>query len=225
MGDLLVGDGGPAGWRPALLAVLVAYLLGQAMAAVYVRTHRASSYSRSFVITLAAAGLVSAVLMLAIGNNLARGLGILGTLALIRFRTNLFDPLDLLYVFASFGTGIAAGTGNLVIGVIGTAAFLAVVTTLQLSDFGARHRHDGVLRLQLAADGGADAALADALGTHCRRFHAISLREVAQGRDLERIYEVTLRDPRGAGALMAAVAAVAGASGVSISMQEATHEL
>ncbi len=225
MSELFLGGADPITWQRALLAVLVAYLLSQAVAAVYVRTHRSASYSRSFVVTLVAAGLVSAILMLAIGNNLARGLGLVGTLALIRFRTNLFDPLDTLYVFASFGTGVAAGTGNLVTGVVGTAGFLTVVATLQLSDFGARHRHDGVLRVQLAGAGTAEAALAAALGAHCRTFQAISLREVAQGRELERIYQVTLRDPRAVGALVEAVASVDGASGVSISMQEATHEL
>lgn len=222
---LLGGAADGVAWQQALLAVLVAYLLCQAIAVVYVRTHRAASYSRSFVVTLVAAGLVSSILMLAIGNNLARGVGIAGTLALIRFRTNLFDPLDTLYVFASFGTGVAAGTGNVITGVVGTAAFLTVVGTLQLSDFGARHRHDGVLRVQLAGNGTAEAALATALSAHCRRFHAISLREVAQGEALERTYQVTLRDAQGAGALVEAVAAVEGARGISISMQEATHEL
>jgi hypothetical protein len=225
MSELLLGGVDPVTWQRALLSVLVAYLLSQAIAAVYVGTHRAASYSRSFVVSLVAAGLVSSVLMLAIGNNLARGLGIVGTLALIRFRTNLFDPLDTLYVFASFGAGVAAGTGNLVTGAIGTGAFLAVVATLQLSEFGARRHHDGVLRLQLAGNGSAEAALSAALGAHCRSFRAISLREVAQGLQLERVYQVNLRDPRGVAALVEAVAGVEGASGVSISMQEATHEL
>ncbi len=212
-------------WQRALLAVTTAYLFAQAIAAVYAWTHRGVSFSRSLVVSLVVAGMVSSVLMLAIGNNLARGLGIMGTLALIRFRTNLFDPLDTLYLFASFGAGIAAGTGAVVPGAIGTAAFLVVVATLQLTEFGARHRHDGVLHVQLAAGGEGEGALAAALSAHCRRFTAISLREVAQGEQLERIYQVTLRDPRRAAARVAAVGALAGASGVSISMQEATDEL
>ena len=43
-------------------------------------------FSRGFVLSLALTGVVATLLMLAIGNNVARGLGLLGTLAIIRFR-------------------------------------------------------------------------------------------------------------------------------------------
>lgn len=225
MTELLFQAPDAVAWPTALLAMLVAYLLSQAIAWVYVVTHRGVSYSRSLVVTLVAAGMVSAVLMLAIGNSLARGVGIVGTLALIRFRTNLHDPLDMLFVFASFAAGVAAGTGNAIAGVVGIGSFLAVVAVLQLTGFGSRHHHDGVLRVQLPAGADVEGALAAALKAHCRDFAAVTLREVAQGREVERVYQITLRDPAAAGSLVEAVGAVAGASGVSIALQEATLEL
>src|SRR5512138_995156 len=145
MSELVFPGAEVASWPAVLLSMLAAYLCAQAIAAVYVAVHRGASYSRSLVVALVASGLVSAMLMLAIGNNLARGLGIVGTLALIRFRTSLQDPLDMLFVFAAFGSGVAAGTGNFATGALGTAAFLLVVGTLQLTGFGSRHHHDGVL--------------------------------------------------------------------------------
>ncbi|MGC4114740.1 MAG: DUF4956 domain-containing protein [Myxococcales bacterium] len=211
-------------WQQAVLSILAAYVLCQAIAGVYVLTHRGANYSRSLVISLVAAGLVSAVLMLAIGNNLARGLGIVGTLALIRFRTNLYDPLDMLYIFASFGVGVATGSGNFATGTIGAAGFLLVVATLQLSGFGSRHHHDGVVRLQLPV-GGDESALVAALTAHCKDFAAVSVREVAQGRAQERVYQVSFKAVGQEGALVGALAALPGASGVSVAMQEATHEL
>lgn len=225
MGELLLESSDAVTWQRALLSVLVAYLFSQAIAAVYAWSHRGVSYSRSLVVTLVAAGLVSTVLMLAIGNNLARGLGIVGTLALIRFRTNMYDPLDMIFVFASFASGVAAGTGNYVTGAIGTGAFLLVVGALQAAEFGRRHLHDGVLRVQLPASGESEGPLAAALAAHCRRFVAVSLRDVGQGREIERVYHITLRDPARAGGLVAAVSSVQGASGVSVALQEATDEL
>jgi hypothetical protein len=212
-------------WQSALVAILVSYLLSQAVALIYMWTHQGVSYSRSFVVSLVAAGLVSTVLMLAIGNNLARGIGIVGTLALIRFRMQLHDPLDMIFVFASFAGGVAAGTGNFATGGIGTAIFLLVVSVLQVTGFGSRHRHDGVLRVQLPPDEEAETALLQSLKTYCRQFAAISVREVAQGRELERIYQVTLRAPGKESLLVRDVAALKGAHGVSIAMQEATHEI
>jgi hypothetical protein len=212
-------------WQTALVAILGSYVLTQAIAAVYVWTHQGISYSRSFVVTLVVAGLVSTMLMLAIGNNLARGLGIVGTLALIRFRTQMQDPLDMIFVFASFGAGVAAGTGNIATGLIGTTVFLLVVSVLQLTGFGSRHLYDGVLRVQLSAQPDAESGLTSVLSTFCRHFAAVSLREVAQGRDLERIYHVTLRKRGKEAELVQAVSALPGASAVSVAMQEATREL
>jgi hypothetical protein len=212
-------------WQAALVAILVSYLLAQAVAFAYMLTHQGVSYSRSFVVSLVAAGMVSTVLMLAIGNNLARGIGIVGTLALIRFRMQLHDSLDMMYVFVAFAGGVAAGTGNFATGGIGTAAFLVVVSTLQLTGFGSRHRHDGVLRVQLPPSEQSENALVGSLKSHCRQFAAITVREVAQGRELERIYQVTLRNPGKEALLVKDVAAISGAHGVSIAMQEATHEI
>lgn len=212
-------------WQEVLLSVLVAYLLSQVIAWVYLRTHRGVSYSRSLVVSLVVSGIVSAVLMQAIGNSLARGIGIVGTLALIRFRTNLHDPLDMLFVFASFGAGIACGTGNFATGVVGTAAFGIVVATLQLSGFGEKERHDGVLRVQLPGGAQVEEGLFAVLRAHCRAFATVSMREVAQGRELERVYQVTLRERGREGALVSAVAALPGASGVSVAMQGATLDL
>jgi hypothetical protein len=212
-------------WQAALVAILISYLLSQGLALAYMWTHQGVSYSRSFVVSLVAAGLVSTVLMLAIGNNLARGIGIVGTLALIRFRMQLHDPLDMIYVFASFAGGVAAGTGNFATGGIGIGVFLLVVSTLQLSGFGSRHRHDGVLRVQLPPTEESESALTSSLKEHCRQFAAITVREVAQGRELERIYQITLRKPGKEALLVKDVAAIGGAHAVSIAMQEATHEI
>ena len=225
MSELLYQSPDVVLWQAALVAILVSYLISQSVAFVYMWTHQGVSYSRSFVVSLVAAGLVSTVLMLAIGNNLARGIGIVGTLALIRFRMQLHDPMDMMYVFAAFAGGVAAGTGNFATGSIGIAAFLIVTSTLQITGFGSRHRHDGVLRVQLPPTEQTETVLLDSLKTHCRQFAAITVREVAQGRELERVYQVTLRKPGKEALLVKDVAAITGAHAVSIAMQEATHEV
>lgn len=212
-------------WRQALLSLVVAYLLSQSIAAVYAWSHQGLSYSRNFVLALVGAGVVAAMLMLAIGNSLARGIGIVGTLALIRFRTNLRDPLDMLFVFASFGAGIAAGTGNMATGAIGTGMFLVVMRVLTWTGFGSHRSYDGVVRLKLAHDPEAERQLEQVLRSMCRRFTLITLREVRQGEEMERAYQITLKEPDDEARLVSALAALPGARGVTLSMQEATVEL
>ncbi len=211
--------------RQAAIAVVGAWLQCQAIAAVYVWGFRGLSYSRSFVMALVVGGIVAAGLMLAIGTSLARGIGIVGTLALIRFRTNLRDPLDMIFVLASFGAGIAAGTGSLGTGIVGTVGFLIIVSAMQMSGFGAQQAYDGIVRVRLPAGREPDAALRAVLQSRCRRFALVTMREVAQGQEIELAWQVSLKDPSAETSLLHDIAAVDGAADVAISMQEATVEL
>ena len=84
-----------------LFSLLLSFFMSLLLAAVYRHTHSGFSYSRSFVQTISLAAIVACIMIIAIGNNLARGLGILGALALIRFRTPIRDPRDIIHLFAS----------------------------------------------------------------------------------------------------------------------------
>jgi uncharacterized membrane protein YhiD involved in acid resistance len=212
-------------WREALVSFLLAYALCQAIAAVYAWSYRGLSFSRQMVQSLVVGGLVAAMVMMAIGNSLARGIGIVGTLALVRFRTNLRDPLDMVFIFASMGAGIAAGTGSYATAVLGTTVFLVVVAVMRFTDFGARTRHDGLLRIRIPPSAVAEEAMRTALVAACRRFSLVTLREVKQGELVEHAYQVSLKEPGAESELIGTLNAIEGAKGVVLSMQEATVEL
>ena len=97
------------GVEQILFAMLLTFVLCFVFATVYRWTYQGLSYSRAYVHTLILGGLIACILIMAIGNNLARGLGILGTLAIVRFRTNIRDPRDIIFLFASLAIGIATG--------------------------------------------------------------------------------------------------------------------
>ena len=117
-------------WQTVVLALVMAFLLATVVAWVYVRTHQSLSYSRAFVQALVFGGILGAMLMLAIGNNVARGIGIVGTLAIIRFRSTMKDPRDLMFVFAALAVGIATGTRSFAVALDGTAVFAAAAFLL-----------------------------------------------------------------------------------------------
>lgn len=226
--DLLssaLGDTSALTIGQAIVTLLASYVLSQAIGAVYAWTFRGLSYSRSFAQALVVGGIVAAMLMLAIGNSLARGIGIVGTLALIRFRTNLRDPLDMIFIFTSFGAGIATGTGNFVVGAVGTALFLIVVTGLRFTGFGAHRQHDGVVRLRIPRGEEATTKLLAVFRLQCERFALVTLREVAQGEQVEVVYQLTLKKKDDEAGLIHALNQLPGTSSVSLSMQEATVEL
>lgn len=221
---LLSGDAEPLALKRAALALLLAFGLTQVLGAVYVWTFRGMSYSQGLVHAIVLGSIIACMLMLAIGNSIAAGLGIAGGLAIIRFRTALRDPRDMIFVFAGLGTGIAAGLGAHAAAVVGTALFCLAVWLLTLSEFGSQRRFDGLLRFQLPL--GADEAPVMALLRKYSRFIAlVTLREVAQGQAMEHAYQVRLGDPMHRAELVRGLEALPGVQDVSLLLQEPTVEI
>jgi hypothetical protein len=212
-------------WQMILLTMLVSFVLCQLLAAVYSWTFRGLSYSRGFVISLALTGVVATLLMLAIGNNVARGLGLLGTLAIIRFRSTMRDVRDMMFVFSSLAVGIAVGVQAFLIAGMGALAFCLFTIHLTFSPFASRRQFDGLLRLNTPADARVDELLKKVLHQHCSTFVLVNLREVAQGGRLEHAYQVKLRDPSYQQHLISALRALGEIQDVSLLLQDPALEV
>jgi hypothetical protein len=212
-------------WQGALVALLLAFVLSTAVAWVYVITHQGISYSRAFVQTIALGGIVSALVMLAIGNDIARGLGLVGALTVVRFRTNVKDTRDLLFVFTSLGLGVACGVQSFGVAVIATVVFSLAAAQLSWAGFGSKRQFDAVLRLHLPSGEETDRACQAVMRRHCRSYLLVSLREVGAGGALqEHAYQIKLVDPRGKGDLVTALRSIPGMSGVTLLMQDTSLE-
>lgn len=212
-------------WQMLVTMLLTSFALCHMIAAVYAWTFRGLSYQRGFVISLALTGIVATILMLAIGNNVARGLGLLGTLAIIRFRSTMRDVRDMIFIFASLAIGISVGVQALGIAVIGAVAFCAFSIHLTLSPFASRKQFDGLLRLNTPADAGCDTLLKRVLHAHCSKFVLVNLREVAQGERLDQAYQVKLRDASYQQHLVAAIGSLEDVSDLSLLMQDPALEV
>ncbi|OGQ25228.1 MAG: hypothetical protein A2138_00010 [Deltaproteobacteria bacterium RBG_16_71_12] len=212
-----------AGLRQVAISMLAAWLMGQAIAEVYRFIHRGRERSAAFVQALVVGGIVGAMLMLAIGNSVARGIGIVGALALIRFRTNLSNPLDMVFIFASFAGGIAAGTGNIVTGAVGTALFLAVVAGTS-SLMQARGVREAELRVRMPASAGAEDKLRSLLRLHAATFALLRRRDSPEGKDCRSWWRVALKDGDDGGALTRVLLAEAGATEVQVELESAAPE-
>lgn len=206
--------------RVALVSILLSFALAHLVAATYSWTHRGLSYSRSFVQALVMGGVVASMLMLAIGNNLVWGIGIVGTLAIIRFRTNLRDPRDMVFVFAALASGIAAGVRAYAVGILGTAIFSAVSLYLSRVPFGARNHFDALLRFSLPPGRHEQQAVYEALHRHCSGFVLASLQQVPPGEETEHAYQIRFRREESRHELVRELAAIRGLSNLSLFMQE-----
>lgn len=109
-----------------LISMGTALIFAFIMWAAYRISHTGLTYEPKFGITLVTLAFVSTILMDLIQSNLALSLGMLGSLSIVRFRTNIKDPRDIGFIFWSMAIGIAAATQSYIIGIIGSI-ILAVV--------------------------------------------------------------------------------------------------
>ena len=109
------------------VALLAALVLGILIYLVYRKFYTGVVYSRSFAVTLVGMCVLTCMVTLAISTNVVISLGMVGALSIVRFRTAVKDPLDLLYLFWSITTGITAGMYAL--GLV-TAAVMIVMIDL-----------------------------------------------------------------------------------------------
>jgi uncharacterized membrane protein YhiD involved in acid resistance len=216
---------GSVGWRESLVSILLAFGLTQAIAWSYMVTFRGLSYSRTVVQGMAMASIISCMLILAVGNSIAAGIGIAGGLSAIRFRTTLRDPRDVVFVFASLGSGIAAGAQAYAAAIAGTGVFIVAALALHGTSYGSQRQLDGLLRFTAPTGPDADEAIGKALRAHCKAFTLVTLREAAQGSAMEHAYQISIPDPDRRAPLVTALQAVPGVSDVTLLMQEPTLDL
>lgn len=100
--------------------VLVALFCGLAIAFLYRYTYRGLNYSASFTVSLVMLTMITAIVIMVIGNNLARAFGMVGAMSIIRFRTAVKDTADIMFIFFSLSIGLAAGVKLYSIAVVGT---------------------------------------------------------------------------------------------------------
>ena len=110
-----------------VLGLLTAILMGAVIYFVYSKFYVGVIYSRSFAITLVGMTVLTAMVTLAISTNIVISLGMVGALSIVRFRTAVKDPLDLLYLFWAITTGITAGAGMYLLVLVAAAVMITMV--------------------------------------------------------------------------------------------------
>lgn len=211
-------------WVAPLTGLVSAFVFGQVLAWTYERTYSGLSYSRGFSHTLVLVCISASILVLSMKHSLLAGLGLFGVLSMIRFRTDLKTPRDLVFVMGAACVGVASGVGALIEATLGTGMFALVSLYLFLGPFGSRSRFDGVLRFQVPSHGDSETNLAQLMRLHCRRLHLLSTADVENGTQREHVYQVKFFGERDREDLLAALRRDLGALETQLMLQDASSE-
>lgn len=176
-----------------LYALLLSFLLGVVLAVIYVRTFKGLSYSVNFVHGIVIFPIIIAMAMQAIGDNVARGIGMIGALSLLRFRSNIKDMRDMFFIFATLTVGLATGVHSYGIAILGTAILVAAMLVLDKSPFSSGPQFDGLLRFNLLKNSNDQREIEKFLMDMTVLFSLMSIKELAQGDRLDFTYQVRLK--------------------------------
>lgn len=187
--------------------LFVTALLALYIFAIYRLVTRKVFYSKNFNIALAALSLITAAIILAMQSNLVISLGMVGALSIVRFRTAIKDPMDLVFLFWSISIGIICGAGLYEVALVTSVAVTVFILVLDMIPV-SRAPMMLVVNSSKMDD---EQIVLDVVGKYAKSYKVKS-RNLSKGR-LDMVVEIRVKDESG---LVSEVAALDGMIGASL---------
>lgn len=137
------------------ITFLVAFFIGVGIFYIYKKTFQGVMYSKTFNVSLVILTLISAMIIIGVTNNIVLSLGMVGALSIVRFRTSIKDPIDVVYMFWAIGTGIITGAGLYILALISFVFITLVIIIFNNMDI----RIEPYLLIIAYTDGSAEKAI------------------------------------------------------------------
>ena len=187
--------------------LFVSALLALYVFAIYRLITRKVFYSKNFNISLAAMSIITAAIILAMQSNLVISLGMVGALSIVRFRTAIKDPMDLVFMFWSISIGIICGAGLYEVALVTSVAVTVFILVLDMIPVSKAPMMLVINSSQM--DG--EQQILDIVGKYSKSYKVKS-RNLSKGR-LDMVVELRVKDESG---LVSEVAALDGMIGASL---------
>lgn len=126
-----------------IISLLIALAMGILIYYIYKKFFRGVVYNKSFAITLTGMTVLTCMITLAISTNVVLSLGMVGALSIVRYRTAIKEPLDLLFIFWGISTGITVGAGMYWLSLIGAVIIIVMLILLNWK------KHDGKVYIMI----------------------------------------------------------------------------
>lgn len=176
-------------------SLLIALICGMLISVFYRFSYQGPNYTPSFVQSMVLLSMITALVIMVIGNNLARAFGLVGAMSIIRFRTAVKDTQDIVFIFFSLTVGMAAGVGFRFLA-LGATLFIGVILVIMAKTRYATPRKSEFL-LQLHArldEEGQEEKYREVLKTYCKSHRLVNMQALGPGELFELTYYLTLRN-------------------------------
>lgn len=207
-----------------VVRLVLAFVLGLAIAWVYKRARRINGEAESFGVTLVLLTILIAMVTQVIGDNVARAFSLVGALSIVRFRTVVRDTQDTAYVIFAVAIGMAMGANHPTVAlcglaVVGGAALLLRKRSITLVAPG-DEQMPYALHIRIAIGHDADALLGATLDQFVSGRRLVSVTTARQGMSIDASYHAALRGDNHASALVNALNRIDGVQNVELHRRE-----
>ena len=157
-------------------------------------THKGVSYSQSFMLTIVFVTIIVAMVMMVIGNNIARAFALVGALSIIRFRTVVKDTKDTAYIFLALASGMAAGTSSYFLALAGSIITATVAYILYITNYGSIYSSEFILRFRLkTANSTNEQAYLDILESYTKKANLLHIEPSGDSLSSRMTFDVVMK--------------------------------
>lgn len=129
------------------LTFTVTFFMGLLILLIYKLTYKGVLFNRTFGTSLLMVAMVTSLVIMPISSNVVLSLGMVGALSIVRFRTALKDPLDIVYMFWAIALGLTSGAGFFELAIIGCIVLAVImVAVTAITQFGMKKPYLLVIR-------------------------------------------------------------------------------
>ena len=178
----------------SLITMIVALILGGAIAFTYYKTQSEEYYQRSLAITLCMLPIILSVIILFIGSNIARAFSLAGTLSIIRFRSAPGDAKDIGFIFFDIAAGLACGVGLYGYGALFVIVLCVAIILLERFKTFEKKTINKTLKILIPEDLNYDGTFNEVLDAYTKKYTLTKIRTTDLGSLFELCYNVVMRD-------------------------------
>ena len=179
---------------PTILDIVgTALLLGLIISLTYIYTHRKDGYVPSFTITLIMLSAIISMIILLVGNNVARAFSLAGAFSLIRFRSAPGDPKDIAYIFFTLAVGLGCGIGFLAASAMFTIILCLVMILIYATKYGTPKETPMLLKITIPEDMNYQDLFDEDLKNYTTSYYLKRVKTTDFGSLFELVYRVVLK--------------------------------
>jgi len=179
-----------------VLNLIVALIAGIIISVFYRKSYSGPGYQASFVNSLILLVIITAIVIMVIGNNLARAFGLVGAMSIIRFRTAVKETQDIMYIFFSLAIGMAVGVSQYGLALFGSLFIGTITYILSKSKFSTPVKSDLLLQFTYNSNGTKTPQYNELIENYCKKSKLINAKAVGVEDMLELSYYVGFKNKK-----------------------------